>query len=147
MGAWASTWSKARGWLARALHAPQDPQWTGNGYRSARWSPINPVTGEFDALEWTAPAGVLAQQEAPAAAGKAEESIAPAGAEEAPEAAVDTVRALREAGKASEVLAFQPPLPDDPGPDDEGENRREGERKWSGGYWRARQRSFCWRWR
>lgn len=125
----------ARGWLTRALHAPQDPQWTGSGYRSARWSPINPVTGEFDALEWTAPAGVLAQEEATAPAGKPEESIAEAGAEEAPEAAVDTVRALREAGNASEVLAFQPPLPDDPGPDGEGaddkdEDRREGERKW-----------------
>ncbi len=120
----------ARGWLARALHAPQDPHWTGSGYRSTRWSPINPVTGEFDALEWTAPVGVLAQEAGPPPAGKVDASAAPAETEEAPEAAVDTVRALRQVSKASETVAFQPPLPDDPGPDGEDDDKREGERKW-----------------
>ena len=46
----------SRGWLSRALHAPDDPQWVGEGYRSPRWSPINPITGEFDALRWEMPA-------------------------------------------------------------------------------------------
>lgn len=117
----------ARSWLTRALHAPEDPQWTGNGYRSPRWSPINPVTGEFDALEWTAPVMALARDEMPAPPEPSPEI--PATSDEAPEASADTLRALQEAGNASEVLAFQPPLPDDPGPDETGD-KREGENKW-----------------
>ena len=112
----------ARGWLARALHAPEDPQWTGTGYRSHRWSPINPATGEFDGLTWTvaasAPAAALAAAPAPEAAPMPE---ATEGA--APEAATAVE-------KPGEVLVFRPPLPDDPGPDDEADSEVRGERKW-----------------
>jgi len=43
---------KAREWLARGLHAPEDPCWVGPGYRSPTWVPVNPETGAFDQLEW-----------------------------------------------------------------------------------------------
>ncbi len=110
----------AREWLARALHAPEDEAWTGEGYRSHRWSPINPVTGEFDALTWRAPGLRLPPAVVPAApvsapapvpepepAPVAAEKSAPAGAEE---------HHVRPQLEEDEALAFPPPLPDDPGP-------------------------------
>lgn len=115
----------ARGWLARALHAPQDPQWTGENYRSPRWSPIDPMTGAFDALIWTAPAIALAREEPrpPASGQEPERHIEKAEAPAAPVVSLPDRAALKE------PLAFQPPLPDDPGPEDAGE-AQEGERKW-----------------
>ncbi|MBX3491903.1 MAG: heme biosynthesis protein HemY [Parvibaculum sp.] len=115
----------ARGWLARALHAPQDPQWTGENYRSPRWSPIDPMSGAFDALVWTAPAIALAREEPrPDASGQdAEQQV------ERTEAPAAPVVSLPERAAPKEPLAFQPPLPDDPGPEDADEVQ-EGERKW-----------------
>lgn len=46
---------KAREWLARAVHAPQDPTWTADGITSQEWAPISPVSGRFDAFEWKVP--------------------------------------------------------------------------------------------
>ena len=112
----------ARGWLTRALHAPEDPQWSGAGYRAHRWSPINPVTGEFDALTWAAPD--TASDRLPVAA----ESVA----EEAPQPAPEVLpekEIVETVEIDNEVLAFTPPLPDDPGTDDEadaGARRRGG---------------------
>ncbi|MBX3489653.1 heme biosynthesis HemY N-terminal domain-containing protein [Parvibaculum sp.] len=115
----------ARGWLARALHAPQDPQWTGENYRSPRWSPIDPMTGAFDALVWTAPAIALAREEPrPDAFGQESERHV-----EKAEAPTAPVVSLPERAAPKEPLAFQPPLPDDPGPEDADE-AQEGERKW-----------------
>ena len=65
----------SRGWLSRALHAPDDPQWVGEGYRSPRWSPINPVTGEFDALVWATPAVRLPASGMPGGAAAAPEDV------------------------------------------------------------------------
>ena len=114
----------ARSWLSRALHAPEDPQWTGSGYRSHRWSPINPVTGEFDALEWTAPATSIAQEE------PAEEPAPPAEVS-VPEEVLPLSGKSEEAEQLQpgEVLAFRPPLPDDPGPDEDA-GEAQGEKKW-----------------
>ncbi|MGV8997707.1 MAG: heme biosynthesis protein HemY [Parvibaculaceae bacterium] len=50
----------AREWLSRALQAPEDEAWSGEGWRSYTWTPLNPATGEFDALEWRAPGMRLA---------------------------------------------------------------------------------------
>jgi HemY protein len=109
----------ARSWLTRALHAPEDPQWSGTGYRAHRWSPINPVTGEFDGLKWAAPE--LLSDRLPVVAESADED-APASASEGPaeKESVETVEI------DTEVLAFTPPLPDDPGTDDEESARRGG---------------------
>ncbi len=51
---------RAREWIARALHAAPDPQWTADGHVSDRWLPVSPVSGRLDALEWRVPlTGVL----------------------------------------------------------------------------------------
>lgn len=115
----------ARSWLSRALHAPEDPQWTGTGYRSHRWSPINPVTGEFDALTWTASAAAIAQEDLPADMPTAADDASPSGESlSAPE-----TPAVADAASPAEVLAFRPPLPDDPGPDEDA-GEAQGDRKW-----------------
>lgn len=46
---------KARGWLARAVHAPRDPAWTADGMVLEEWAPASPVTGRLDAVEWKVP--------------------------------------------------------------------------------------------
>ena len=46
---------RAREWLARALNAASDPQWTADGHVSERWQPVSPVTGRLDAFEWRVP--------------------------------------------------------------------------------------------
>lgn len=114
----------ARGWLARALHAPEDALWTGEGYRSSRWSPINPMTGAFDQLVWTAPVIALAREAQRPAAFEAEAATV-----ETPVPAAVEV-SLPERVSTKETLVFQPPLPDDPGPDGAVEETQEGERKW-----------------
>lgn len=114
----------ARGWLARALHAPEDPLWTGEGYRSSRWSPINPMTGAFDQLVWTVPVIALAREAQRPVAFEAEAATV-----ETPLPAAVEV-SLPERVSTKETLVFQPPLPDDPGPDGAVEETQEGERKW-----------------
>ena len=46
---------RAREWLARALNAAPDPQWTADGHVSDRWQPVSPITGRLDAFEWRVP--------------------------------------------------------------------------------------------
>lgn len=46
---------RARGWVARALNAAPDPQWTADGHVSDRWLPVSPVSGRLDAFEWRVP--------------------------------------------------------------------------------------------
>ncbi len=53
---------RARGWLARAVHAPRDPAWTADGVVLEEWAPVSPVTGKLDAVEWKVP---LAEIEGP----------------------------------------------------------------------------------
>lgn len=128
----------AREWLARALHAPEDPAWTGEGWRSAIWSPINPVTGEFDALEWRVPGLRLLPAERTAApvTGDAEaERPATAQDDILFEPAPAERHLLRPQLEEDEAVAFPPPLPDDPGPEglddlDSGPDDLEGRGKW-----------------
>ncbi|MGD1886614.1 MAG: heme biosynthesis HemY N-terminal domain-containing protein [Cohaesibacteraceae bacterium] len=44
-----------RGWLARALRARRDPAWVADGYISASWEPVSPLSGKVDAFEWKVP--------------------------------------------------------------------------------------------
>ena len=46
---------RAREWMARALNAAPDPQWTADGHVSDRWLPVSPVSGRLDAFEWRVP--------------------------------------------------------------------------------------------
>ncbi|HEX7777320.1 MAG TPA: heme biosynthesis protein HemY, partial [Parvibaculum sp.] len=128
----------ARDWLARALHAPEDPAWTGEGWRSLSWSPINPVSGEFDALEWKVPGQRLLPVARPAAPVAADDDLPlPPKDETLPETrdAPHELRPQLEEDEA-EAEAFTPPLPDDPGPaaldefGDAADGEIEGERKW-----------------
>ncbi len=47
---------RMRAWLARAATASPDPAWVADGAVAARWSPVSPVTGALDAMQWQVPA-------------------------------------------------------------------------------------------
>lgn len=51
--------ARVRYWLAHALRATRDPQWTADGYISEKWAPFSPVTGQLDAFEWKVPLATL----------------------------------------------------------------------------------------
>ncbi|RUT29352.1 heme biosynthesis protein HemY [Arsenicitalea aurantiaca] len=50
---------KARQWLARAVRAPRDPQWTADGITADEWEPVSPVNGRLDAFEWKVPVSAV----------------------------------------------------------------------------------------
>jgi HemY protein len=50
---------RARAWTLRAVRALPDPVWTADGYVSATWRPVSPVTGRLDAFQWQAPLAAL----------------------------------------------------------------------------------------
>ncbi len=110
---------RAREWMARALNAPPDPQWTADGYVSDRWLPVSPVTGRIDAFEWRVPlTGAIA---APIIEPEPSAAIAatPAPREQN---AVDTGAAAAVRG-APEPIKAEPVIPlvhapDDPGPEE-----------------------------
>jgi HemY protein len=50
---------RARAWTLRAVRALHDPVWTADGYVSATWRPVSPVTGRIDAFRWQTPLAAL----------------------------------------------------------------------------------------
>ena len=50
---------RAREWMARALRAPRDPEWSADGFVSDRWMPVSPVSGRLDAFQWKVPLAEL----------------------------------------------------------------------------------------
>ena len=46
---------RVREWLARAAVAGRDPAWTADGVVLEDWSPVSPVSGRLDAVEWRVP--------------------------------------------------------------------------------------------
>jgi HemY protein len=50
---------RARAWTLRAVRALHDPVWTADGYVSAVWRPVSPVTGRLDAFQWQTPVAAL----------------------------------------------------------------------------------------
>jgi len=50
---------RVREWLARAVRAPRDPQWTADGFTSSSWLPTSPVTGELGAFQWKVPVELI----------------------------------------------------------------------------------------
>jgi HemY protein len=50
---------RARAWTLRAVRALHDPVWTADGYVSASWRPVSPVTGRLDAFQWQTPVAAL----------------------------------------------------------------------------------------
>jgi HemY protein len=49
---------RARAWMARAVRAARDPQWTAEGVVSDRWMPVSPG-GRLDAFQWKVPLAEL----------------------------------------------------------------------------------------
>jgi HemY protein len=108
---------RAREWMARALNAPPDPQWTADGYVSDRWLPVSPVSGRIDAFVWRVPltgaiAAPIIEPEFPAPI-----SVAPAARDQnAVIPAASAIRAAPEPVKSEPVIPLVH-APDDPGPD------------------------------
>ena len=50
---------RARAWTLRAVRAQHDPVWTADGYVSASWRPVSPVSGRIDAFQWQTPLAAL----------------------------------------------------------------------------------------
>ncbi len=50
---------RARAWTLRAVRALHDPVWTADGYVSATWRPVSPVSGRLDAFQWQTPVASL----------------------------------------------------------------------------------------
>ena len=104
----------AREWLSRALQAPEDEAWTGDGWRSYTWTPLNPATGEFDALEWRAPGMRIAA--APMSESDDADDVTP---EPVPQPkAIAVLDDEADESEVPEIVTDYPaPLPDDPGPE------------------------------
>jgi len=131
---------RAREWMARAVHAAPDPQWTADGYVSDRWLPASPVSGRLDAFEWRVPltgmvSAPVIEPEPPAVAPTDEPPQQRSGAEPAPHSSEELPGASDEAPPSPPTVPLpasrrskrsQPkaepviPLvhaPDDPGPE------------------------------
>ena len=54
---------RAREWLARAVRAPRDPAWTADGFISASWLPVSPVSGDLGGFKWKVPVEGIAYEE------------------------------------------------------------------------------------
>lgn len=109
---------RAREWMARALNAPPDPQWTADGCVSDRWLPVSPVSGRIDAFVWRVPltgaiAALIIEPEFPAPI-----SVVPAARDQNAviPAAASAIRAAPEPVKSEPVIPLVH-APDDPGPD------------------------------
>jgi HemY protein len=109
---------RAREWMARALNAPPDPQWTADGYVSDRWLPVSPVSGRIDAFQWRVPltgaiGAPIIEPELPAPI-----SVVPAPRDQNAviPAAASAIRTAPEPVKAEPVIPLVH-APDDPGPD------------------------------
>jgi HemY protein len=109
---------RAREWMARALNAPPDPQWTADGYVSDRWLPVSPVTGRIDAFVWRVPltgaiAAPVIEPELPAPVSAARSPRE----ENAVLAAEPAAGHLPPAPLKAEPVIPLVHAPDDPGPD------------------------------
>jgi HemY protein len=122
---------KAREWTARAVRARRDPAWVADGYVSERWLPISPLSGRLDAFAWMLPPDSAA---GPVLVQVAQQAIAEAPAAARPVVAPTVVAPIEKPAprrspqrKAAPVIA-EPPLPDDPGPELDGDAPRGAQR-------------------
>jgi len=118
---------RAREWLARAVHAAPDPEWTADGHVSKHWLAASPVSGRLDVFEWRVPltgiVGAPAIEPAPAVpapagiaqAAPSENTVAP------PAEVLSTpdkieIKDIKPEPKPQPVIPLVH-APDDPGPD------------------------------
>jgi HemY protein len=115
---------RAREWIARALNAAPDPEWTADGFVSKHWLPVSP-SGRLDAFEWRVPlAGMVGAPAIEPAAATSATPIALAQEERGDAAAVPvTVEVLPSLRRSEPPQPTAEPViplihvPDDPGPD------------------------------
>ena len=135
---------RARAWMARAVHAADDPVWTADGFVSDAWTAVSPATGRLDAFEWKVPVAALPGAVIDQDITTIEPAAAPVLPESPPAASpAPTVRAVRP--PVPPVPPPRPPetviplmqAPDDPGPTDEHEDdepavpaKQEGWSRW-----------------
>jgi HemY protein len=123
---------RARAWMARAVHAADDPVWTADGFVSEEWKPVSPATGRLDAFEWKVPVaelpGAVIDQDARTIESDEPPTVvleaqpAPEPAEQAPmrraRTAVPQARPADRTRRAETVIPLMQ-APDDPGPPEE----------------------------
>jgi len=114
---------RAREWIARALNAAPDPEWTVDGFVSKHWLPVSP-SGRLDAFEWRVPlAGMVsAPMIEPEAATATPIKLAREEPGSAPAVPViaEVLPSLRRSEQAQPKAEPVIPLihvPDDPGPE------------------------------
>lgn len=130
---------RAREWMARALNAVPDPEWTADGFVSKHWLPASPVSGRLDAFEWRVPltgmvSAPLIEPEPPAPAqieattAQRPEATTPAPTEILPARRQDDAAQPRPEPKLEPVIPLVH-APDDPGPeaDEESDTPVDGE--------------------
>jgi HemY protein len=120
---------RAREWMARALNAPPDPQWTADGYVSDRWLPVSPVTGRIDAFQWRVPltgaiAAPIIEPELPA-------PIDAAAPTQEPHEQNAVIHPSAASGRSEPPVHAEPVIPlvhapDDPGPEAAAESESPG---------------------
>jgi HemY protein len=124
---------RAREWMARALRAPRDPEWTADGFVSDRWMPVSPVSGRLDAFQWKVPLAELGAprdtiEDLETIPERPPTAVAPPAAAELPQASeTPAVPAPSKPPMAASGSAATPPkvepvipllhVPDDPGPE------------------------------
>ena len=110
-----------RSWLDKAMRAPRDAQWMGDGQILAEWQPAAPISGELGGVRWKIPQDepqslVLLQEQLP----KIPTAYLP-GARRLPRINADNTSArtvvplLTPAELAAKVSRQAPFVPDDPG--------------------------------
>ena len=118
---------KAREWALRAMRAKRDPAWVADGHVTDEWEPVSPRTGKLDAFVWSAPpqaaAGPMLEQAAEKAwaaqpVAKPEFTRPAATLEQAPPIERKRVPIFSKPPAGFAPLVAEPPLPDDPGPDE-----------------------------
>lgn len=126
---------RAREWMARALNAAPDPQWTADGYVSDRWLPVSPISGRLDAFEWRVPltgavnTPLIEPEPSPVAS---LEPAQPQPTDGQPQAAASTLAPPEPAAAAVIPLLH---APDDPGTEAVGD--REALARQQNGNWRV----------
>jgi len=116
----------AHGWLARAVRAPRDAQWScaNCGWTSEDWTAVCPGCGAFDSLAWTTPGAALIETLPPTEAADEETVLPPAAKPAAARASASVAQYAPEpygpppppASRQSDQNVPLPRPPDDPGP-------------------------------
>jgi HemY protein len=101
----------ARQWMNRALSAPRDPMWVTDGIAGQRWTAISPATGDIAPSIWKEPYDILPE---PESTRNSQTEPAPSAA---PALATEPAPAPKPVQDVKPIAL--PPLPDDPGLEDE----------------------------